>query len=472
MKNKVAAVVFNTVLRDARVIKEATTLFANNYDITIFGIQDNQHQKKEYQTTSGVPVRLVDWKTPFTERKRVRRYISLGVIGTVTALLYFYLCSKAIGWQITVNWPLCLGFALFVVVVVVLKLLGLLRYKNIRAFFLAILDWDVRPMVQIRNYLSFFHRLSRYSIWHKALVAEILESQPDIVHCHDLFTVPVGLEIKKKTGARVIYDSHEIFTRLASSTPLWGWWYSRLEKRISTEVDGFITINTSIAAYLRERYPALPQTVLIRNATRPIEGGLPEYDGRLHKAAGLGLDTKILLYQGGYAEHRGLYTLVDAAGYLPDGWVIVFMGWGKIEDKLRERAAANGGHNIQFIPPAPQEELLNWTVGASLGIIPYENVSMNHYYCTPNKLWEYPAASVPVLCSPFPELKAVIDEFDAGWLLSDPIEPKEIGDIVAGINADDLAAKKNGCRRFIKADNWHVYEEALLKLYSGLVSLS
>ena len=33
----------------------------------------------------------------------------------------------------------------------------------------------------------------------------------DVVHCHDLDTLKIGVKLKKKTGCKLIYDSHEIF---------------------------------------------------------------------------------------------------------------------------------------------------------------------------------------------------------------------------------------------------------------------
>ncbi|HYE68658.1 MAG TPA: hypothetical protein VEA58_08600, partial [Anaerovoracaceae bacterium] len=70
------------------------------------------------------------------------------------------------------------------------------------------------------------------------------------------------------------------------------------------------------------------------------------------------------------------------------------------EPRLREIARyINQYHTDQgnpeivvFIPPAPQNDLALWTAGGTIGIIPYEKIGLNHWFCTPNKLWEYPNA--------------------------------------------------------------------------------
>ncbi|APG26660.1 hypothetical protein A7E78_01550 [Syntrophotalea acetylenivorans] len=298
------------------------------------------------------------------------------------------------------------------------------------------------------------------------MIREILKFKPDVVHCHDLVTVPVGLKVKKIIGAKVVYDSHEIFTKLSHATPIWEWWFHRVEEKISHKIDGFVTINKSIADYLKKEYPALPEPVLVKNATK-FNGGRGAYDGRLHKATGLPLDQKILLYQGGYSPHRGLIQLVKAGGLLPQGWTLVLMGWGGLEEDLRQMAhqVDPEGVRIKFIPPAPQTELVCWSAGATLGVIPYENISLNHWYCTPNKLWEYPAAGVPILCSPFPELSAVVEAFGVGALLNDPVTPEAIAAAVANMTAEDVQKQVESCWEFIRKDNWGVYERNLIDLY-------
>jgi glycosyltransferase involved in cell wall biosynthesis len=147
------------------------------------------------------------------------------------------------------------------------------------------------------------------------------------------------------------------------------------------------------------------------------------------------------------------------------------MGWGKLEDDLRQMAfqVDPGGDRIRFIPPAPQTELPHWSGGATLGVIPYENICLNHWFCTPNKLWEYPAAGVPILCSPFPELAAVVETFGVGCLLDDPVTPEAIAAAVASMTEEDVQKKVESCKQFIRKDNWGVYEQNLIGLYKSLL---
>ena len=52
--------------------------------------------------------------------------------------------------------------------------------------------------------------------------------------------------------------------------------------------------------------------------------------------------------------------------------------------------------------------------GADLGVAPIENVCLSYYFCSPNKLFEYINAGLPVVASDFPEMRQVIQRF-SGW---------------------------------------------------------
>ena len=160
-----------------------------------------------------------------------------------------------------------------------------------------------------------------------------------------------------------------------------------------------------------------------------------------------------------------------AAPRLPDNWVLVMMGWGRLEEELRRIAGVldAGADRIRFVGRAPQNELVCWTAGADLGVIPYANIGLNHWYCTPNKLWEYPAAGVPILVSPFPELTRIVEGEGIGALLDDPVTPQGIADAVAGMSDERLKRLREACSSFIARDNWSVYADRLLDLYGRVL---
>ena len=47
----------------------------------------------------------------------------------------------------------------------------------------------------------------------------------------------------------------------------------------------------------------------------------------------------------------------------------------------------------------PQKELLDYTAGADFGIIPYPAIDLNTKYCTPNKMFEFVSAEIPIIAN-------------------------------------------------------------------------
>jgi glycosyltransferase involved in cell wall biosynthesis len=312
------------------------------------------------------------------------------------------------------------------------------------------------------------------TIWaREARVREILEEEaPQIIHAHDVTSLAVCADVRRSSGCRLIFDAHEVYDHLAQTEEELAEINAKVMRKYADRVDALITINESIAGYYRNHYRGLPRATIVKNAAPRTDTF--QYDGRLHETAKLPREQSILIYQGGYAPKRGLLQLLLAAEYLEPRWALVFMGWGRLEPELRRTADAlctrvtSLAERIRFIPKVPQRELPYWTAGATLGAIPYENAGLNHWFCTPNKLWEYPNAGVPIIASPFPELQRIIEPNSIGWFLPDPLTPKEIGKAVNALTPEMLAYAKAACSEFIARDNWSVYRERLQQAYRGL----
>jgi glycosyltransferase involved in cell wall biosynthesis len=123
---------------------------------------------------------------------------------------------------------------------------------------------------------------------------------------------------------------------------------------------------------------------------------------------------------------------------------------------------------IAFVPPAPHEDLVDWTAGATIGVIPYENLGLNQWYCSPNKLWEYPSACVPVLVSALPELIAQVRKYDIGWIIPGDGGEQAIGRLVSALSAEEIEIKRAATRRYKVVENWSLYEARLFELYRSL----
>jgi glycosyltransferase involved in cell wall biosynthesis len=146
------------------------------------------------------------------------------------------------------------------------------------------------------------------------------------------------------------------------------------------------------------------------------------------------------------------------------------MGWGPLLDGLKSLAATEGvSDRVTFIDPVPMDDLLEVTAGADLGVIPYRNVGLNNFYTSPNKLFEYAAAGVPVVASAFPELVKVVEGQQIGRTF-DPDDPASIADAVNAALEDpaERARLRNNAAAAAGRFTWEGEARILLEAYQSL----
>lgn len=469
---KICSIVFNSISSDARVLKEAHSLQKAGHAVTVLGLTDENNLIRKETLTTGVMLLRLDLQA-------ARKFVGVVTTGgtrvallSLSLLLIVFALYSLTGLLWALFWGAVTGIVVSLLTVLFITIV------QVRLYYRRIFDIEGDEDPQYSGGILFF----LYAI--KDAVPLFVRSipmylmvrrlQPEILHCHDVSTLPVGIMAKWLLRCRVVYDAHEIYEEVALASAERARAYRLIHKLGQRRVDAFITINESIAAWYAAHYPSMPPAVLIKNATSPSDS--IDYDGRLHEASTQQRDRKILLYQGGFASKRGLEYVVKSAAYLSDEWVLVMMGWGSFEPRLRDlaeeinlaRSEQGRPEAVVFIRPAPQEELALWSAGGTVGIIPYENIGLNHWFCTPNKLWEYPNAGVPVLVSPFPELSAPVLKYGYGWLLPDEQDPEALAKQVVSLSDEQIAEARKNCGKFINQDNWGVYESRLVDLYRGI----
>jgi glycosyltransferase involved in cell wall biosynthesis len=174
----------------------------------------------------------------------------------------------------------------------------------------------------------------------------------------------------------------------------------------------------------------------------------------------------VVLYQGGFAPHRGLPTLVRSAHELERG-TIVLMGWGRLEDELRALIAREDlADRVRIVAPVPPGDVVAYAAGAAIGVIPYEPVGLNNTYTTPNKLFDYMAAGLPVAASRLPELIRFVEQGEIGLTFA-PGDPTSLAGALNKILADPerYARMRKRAQVAARRYTWERESRKLLALY-------
>jgi glycosyltransferase involved in cell wall biosynthesis len=324
-----------------------------------------------------------------------------------------------------------------------------------------VIDWSgaVATLGAISARFGFapLQRPLNYRAQTAAVTQAMVALAPRAIIATDVESLPAAIAARARTGAALVFDAHEFHEDENPDDPARSAWVRRKEVAATPHLDGFITVNASIAALFAKRRPGFPPATVVHNATDALIG--LEDDGRLRAAAGIDPDARILLYQGKFSAARGLEEMIIAANGFDRRWRLVMMGWGPLEAQFQ---AAADPTRVRFLAPAAHAELARWTCGAALGVLLNGDRGANQELCSPNRLWEYPAAHVPILASDLPELRRVVDHYGIGVLVGRRAGPEQLRAAVQGVDDHRLAQMRAACAAFTRTESWQAQAARLV----------
>jgi len=421
---QVSMVVWNTFETDARVLKEAQTLVAAGYRVTITALHTPGVTQQRETVEPGIEVRRVLRSPVMLIPSRRRRVAQWNAARREAAEQSVSQTASEPASQ-TVSQP-----------------------------------FSQAEPGPVRRFLSQCFRLNTQFL----LLLSLLHSRPDVVHAHDANTLVIAWLAARLSRARLVYDAHEISTDREGYAGVRRF-IGAVEKRLMPRVDASITTTAMRARFFVRAY-GVPRPAVLQN--RPRYQAL-EASGRLREVLSLSEDWPIIVYQGGLQPGRGLEDLVRAAAEV-EGAYFVLIGGGKLAGPLRELAESMGlSERVFLIPTVPLSELLSYTASADIGVQPIRNTCLNHLSTDSNKLFEYAMAGLPVVASAFPEIRRIVQGHDIG-LLYDPETP---GELVKALNtmvaSPELRARyRENALSHRQALSWEAQEHVLVDLYAGL----
>ena len=257
---------------------------------------------------------------------------------------------------------------------------------------------------------TFIHALvvyQRQEMYRRAFYQPILDSEADIIHCHELWPLESCALAKKDRW--LVYDSHEL--ELHRNT-LW----PKLSKKIIGKyerkyigwVDTLIAVSNGCGKQLKREYD-LKNYVLVRNM--PKLNMQKASSVKIKDSLGLDPSVKLLVYTGNLTFNRGLEEVILALPHLPDEFHLACVGNKRrdIFDEINEIAKnVNVQRRLHFVDAVDPSILIDFISGGDISVVPIKNVCLSYFHCLPNKLFEGLHAGLPVLCSDFPDMAEIV----------------------------------------------------------------
>ena len=305
---------------------------------------------------------------------------------------------------------------------------------------------DVLPS---RPVLASVPRLKRYVriIKNHSSYARYLHKQDmDVLSCHDLTALGIGYIsnlFKGKKKARLVYDSHEfeMGRNTGGRRGRFADWYIKHTESFLMKRCVLSIIPCDIAAEKTQQIHRLKEKPLvIRNICpywqlneediirqrKEFEKAMPALKGRF-----------LLMYHGGVMSGRGIEQLLELVS-VNENVCAVILGDGSENycRALKEKVVNLGINDRVLFHKAVLHEILWQYVGAAdVGMVTVQNVCQSYYYMLPNKFFENIQSLTPIICSDFPEVSRITNEYGIG-LTCDPADIADMNRQVEKMRTD------------------------------------
>jgi glycosyltransferase involved in cell wall biosynthesis len=244
-------------------------------------------------------------------------------------------------------------------------------------------------------------------------------ARPDLVigSSPQLFAAAAGLAVARHFGVPFVFEVRDLWPEsLLAGGGRKGPGYLLLDavaRRLYRRADRILVLAQGAADYLAQRGIPAAKLIHVPNGV-DVESVRPaaEHNGNR---------PFTLVYAGAHGPANGLDRVLDAAEILGDRSPVRFLlvGDGPFKDALRADARRRHLDNVEFRDAVGREELVSIFAHADAGLMLLRDAPLFSFAVSPNKLFDYLAAGLPVVCNVRGVVSRLLVVARAGVLASD-----------------------------------------------------
>lgn len=296
--------------------------------------------------------------------------------------------------------------------------------------------------------------------WH--LVRHAMRMRPDVVYVHDHYPVLAGLLASKLTKATLVYDAHELAIPGANAKYAWQdrakYVFDKIGMRKAAIV---VTTSVERARIMQEHYGLARLPKVVRNIAE-------DSAMTLQRRRSPNRRKRIFVYQGHVTLDRGIDKYVRAMPYLSLSCQLLVVGGGPHVDDLHRLSASLGlGKRVSFTGRVSRDEVSAILCRCDVGLISYPWLGLNNLYCSPNKVFEYAQAGIPMVSTAQPALSELVADNGIGMVFEKDATDQVVAEIMmdVGQRISDFAP---ALARFTAENRWEAEAIRLREAFAGL----
>jgi glycosyltransferase involved in cell wall biosynthesis len=334
------------------------------------------------------------------------------------------------------------------------------------------------PVRERELHLNFFS-----PIYHTKTMPDLYQharsAKADIYHCHDLYTLPLGVKLKQADGVPVIYDAHEPdYGAFMAAKPLPGMppairrAAANIYERSSAGKIDRMLVTTEFARQAKKGQGySLPIDVIPYRAN-------PEYFSpslTLKELEEKFRSKRVIIFIGNIGETKGFYQMLDAfktvKAEINNAHLLIVgevQAWLEHAEKIESMGLSGSVEVTKYLPYWEVAPYINI---AEVGLMLSREDMENYRLTLPNKIMDYMACGKPFVASRLPQVEKIVEEHQCG-LLVDSRNPDQIAGAVLEILQNQSRSERMGARG-LKAVagpySWNGIRDRLIGIYEKLL---
>ena len=320
--------------------------------------------------------------------------------------------------------------------------------------------------IQIRSsYGGGIHQLWNFLRFNLTLTLRLMREEMDVVHCHDLDTLPGGFLASRLRRKALVYDEHETeyFTRLPGVLRQL---FRRLERFLARRADLILVTNLIQVRKIQSMVGKEKSPMEIKNCPpRSFFHAPVRQDKR-----------KVTLGWIGYIQHgTGIDRLITLFDQLAEEYAeLELLLVGKIHPTFQEELeshlhAVRHFSRIRLVAAVPYDQVYPYYRQLDIAALFYEDMTQ-YRLNTPTKLFEAMAHGIPVVATAIGDVEEIVQSHACGYIVGFGDEEQMRKRLEALIVDPDLRMQlgHNGYHAAGQFYNWELMASRLAESYHQL----
>jgi len=254
----------------------------------------------------------------------------------------------------------------------------------------------------------------------------------DIVITRNPDFLPYLHKIRKYTGCKIVYQTHNFFMkddfkRARAVDPS----HFKYEQKWVPGLDGLLCLNSS----QMELYRKYVDIKMIESSPGAFQVTQPKDN----------FENSIVLYVGSFLPEKGIEMMLETFATLKNEKAKLILAGGRDAQEIAYAQSLSQkyglSNKIEITGWLNYRDLAKVLSIATIGVVPMKDTFFNRYLTAPNKLFDYLSYGIPVVCSNLPSIKDFIKDGREA-LLIEPDNPFALSEAIDKLLTDYNLYKK------------------------------